>query len=133
MDSVQVVRQAIEAYEAGGIEALGPFYHPDAEIVGGPFFGPKSTYRGGLDGIRSLNAQISSGGQEVKATPTEVRVGGTPDRVLVEGVVASTSTGGKPGGAWRSWWVVVVRDGKIARLEIFHEASRALEAAGLPA
>jgi hypothetical protein len=41
MEAVEVVRQAIEAYEAGGIEALARFYHPEAEIVGGPFMGLK--------------------------------------------------------------------------------------------
>jgi ketosteroid isomerase-like protein len=133
MDPIQLVRQAIAAYEAGGIEALAPFYHPDAEIVGGPFFGPKNSYKGGVDGIRSLHGDLSEGGHEVKATPTNLRPGGTPDRVLVDGVVSSTLTDGRPGEAYRSWWLVWVRDGKIGRLEIFHEESQALAAAGLSA
>lgn len=133
MDSVQVVRQAIDAYEAGDIEALARFYHPEAEIVGGPYMGPKGIYRGGPDALRSIMDEVRRNDQELTATTTGVRRGGTPDCVLVEGVVTSRSTTGKPGGAWHSWWVILVREEKIARLEIFHEASRALEAAGLPA
>jgi ketosteroid isomerase-like protein len=133
MEAVEVVRQAIEAYEAGGIEALARFYHPEAEIVGGPFMGPKGIYRGVPDALRSMMEVVRSNGQELTATTTDVRRGGTPDRVLVEGVVTSRSTTGRPGGAWHSWWVILVRDEQIARLEILHEASRALEAAGLSA
>lgn len=133
MDSVEVVRQAIEAYETGGVEALAPFYHPEAEIVGGPYMGPKGIYRGGPDALRSIVDEVRSNDQELTATTTAVRPGGTPDRVLVEGVVTSRSTTGRPGGAWHSWWVILVREGKIGRLEVFHDASRALEAAGLSA
>jgi ketosteroid isomerase-like protein len=133
MDSIQLVHQAIEAFERGGIEELARFYHPEAEIVGGPFFGPKGTYRGGPDALRSMMGVVESNHQELTPRTTAVRPGGTPDRVLVEGVVTSKSTAGRPGGAWRSWWVVTVRDAKIARLEIFHDAAPALEAAGLPA
>jgi hypothetical protein len=59
--------------------------------------------------------------------PAAVRAAGSADRVLVEGIVTYV------GGAWRSSWVATVRDGKIARLEIFHEAPQAVLAAGLEA
>jgi ketosteroid isomerase-like protein len=74
---------------------------------------------------------VDSEYEQFKARPMEVRAGGTPDRVLVEGIVTYGSSQGRPGGAWRSWWVVQVRDEKIARLKVFHDASEALQAAGL--
>jgi hypothetical protein len=75
MGSVQLVRQAIEAYATGGIGALARFYQPEAEIVGGPFFGPEGTYRGGPDALQSITDVVKSNHQELTVSPTEVRAG----------------------------------------------------------
>jgi|SRR5919109_373612 ketosteroid isomerase-like protein len=133
MDAVDVARRAFEAYEAGGVEALAPFYHPEAEIVGGPYLGPKGTYRGGADGLRRIIASVD--GQFNEFTPKAIafRPGGSPGLVLIEGVVTYKASEGRSSGAWRSWWVANVVDGKIRRLQIFHEAAPALEAAELEA
>lgn len=125
MNAVEVVTEAMDAFAAGGIEALARFYHPEAEIVGGPYFGPKDTYRGGPEALRRIMSDVEGHYDGFTVNPATVRAGGSTDRVLVEGIVTYV------GGAWRSWWVATVRDGKIARLEIFHEAPKALLAAGL--
>lgn len=126
MEAVQVVRKALQAYESGGIEALAHFYHSEAVIIGGPLFGPTGTWTGGPDALRHLASEIDKEYEEFNARVTEVHPGGSNDRVLVEGIAE-----GKPGGAWRSWWVITVRDAKILRLEVFHEPSEAHQAAGL--
>ena len=125
MNAVEVVTEAMNAFATGGIEALARFYHADAVIVGGPYFGPKGTYRGGPEALRGIMGDVEGAYDGFAVTPTLVRAGGDSDHVLVEGVVSYKS------GAWRSWWVVGVRDGKIARLEIFHEGPPALRATGL--
>ena len=125
MKAVDVVKEAMDAFAAGGVDALAGFYHPQAEIVGGPYFGPKATYTGGPDALRRIMGDVEGEYDGFTVNPTIVRAGGIADRVLIEGIVTYV------GGAWRSWWVVTVRDGKIARLEVFHEAPKALLAAGL--
>jgi ketosteroid isomerase-like protein len=112
-------------FATGGIEALARFYHPEAEIVGGPYFGPTGTHRGGPDALRRIMSDVADEYDGFTVSPTIVRAGGVAERVLVEGIVTYV------GGAWRLWWVVTVRDGKIARVEVFHEAPKALLAAGL--
>ena len=131
MTAVDVINQAIDAYATGGLEALTRFYHPEAEIIGGPYFGPKGTYTGGPEALRRIATVVDGEYEDFKARPMQVRPGGTEDRVLVEGIVTYGASKGGPGGAWRSWWVINVRDEKIARLEIFHDASEAHRAAGL--
>lgn len=126
MDAVQVVRDAWQAYQAGGVEALARFYHPDGEIVGGPLFGPTGTWTGGPDALRKITAEVDQEYEEFNIRSADVQPGGSDDRVLVESIVEA-----RPGGAWRSWWVITILDEKIRRLEVFHEPSQAFTAAGL--
>jgi ketosteroid isomerase-like protein len=131
MDALDVIRRAYDAYAAGGVEALAPFYHPEAEIVGGPYLGPKRTYRDGPDGLRQIMANVDGQFEEFIPKPIAFRPGGSPDLVLVEGVVTYKTPKRLRSGAWRSWWVITVQDERIRRLQIFHEAAPALAAAGL--
>lgn len=133
LEPERVVREVFEAYAAGDMEAVGSFYHPEAEIVGGPLLGTKGTYRGGARGLRELTERVDREFEEFEARAVAFRPGGTEGRVLVEGIVVYKTARRQGRGAWRSWWVFTVQEAKITRLEVFHDAAQGRKAAGLPA
>lgn len=133
MDPESIVRRLLDAWAVRDIDTVADFYAPEAEIIGGPFFGERRRYPRGPNGLREALARIEQDFEEYDATPRAIRRGGSAERVLVEGLVSARSRGAAGRSAWRSWWVFVVRGGKIHHFEAFHEEGPALAAAGLPA
>jgi ketosteroid isomerase-like protein len=131
LDPESIVRRLLDAWAMRDVDTVASFYAPDAEIVGGPFFGERRTYRGGPNALRQALERVEQEFEDYEATPRAIRPGGSAECVLVEGLVSARSRGAAGRSAWRSWWVFVVRGGKIQRFEAFHEERSALLAAGL--
>jgi ketosteroid isomerase-like protein len=125
-ENVQIALKAIEAWNAGDMDALRDLYDPDAvyatppDWLGGPWAGRDAIIEEFRE-LRNTWPDDSSFGRP------EFSDGG--DRVVVQipfhsgtrGLALSTDVA----------WVYTIREGLITRLEFFHSREEALEAAGL--
>ena len=129
-ESVEIVRQAYEAFSAGGVEATRDFFAADAVLFSYPEWAGPSQYRG-HDGLRTLLAEWTDNFDEFELEVREVRRVG--DRVVMLGETVGRIKGSgvpirQPLGAVYSDF----RDGRIRRARFFPSWEEAVEAAGLP-
>ena len=140
-ENVELLKRTLGAYEGVDFVALmrdtdpadlraayEAVYHPDIEIVwvdtspdSGPFHG--------IDEAIAAFEEWFESFEEFYMTTTEYLDAG--DEVVV---TANTPGRGKGSGAqvkMTVYWVIAVKDGKIARLHEYSTKARALEAAGL--
>ena len=115
-----------------------PMVHPDVEMVADPTavemgdFGPGSTpgVAIGIDGfIRFWGEWLSAWDSWVVTEPEFVEV--DEDRVLMLGQVRARSKTHQVEMSVDGGNLITVRDGLVARIELFMDRARALEAAGL--
>jgi uncharacterized protein len=126
-ENVELVRAAMVAAERGDLEAA--LAVADAELVstrvdpdGAVFHGP--------DGFRQMLAEWDEGFDEWSFRGGEYIDAG--DRVVAR--MRQWGRGAVSGAPVEAdfWAVYEVRDGRIARFEIYSDRDRALKAAGLP-
>ena len=128
-ENVEVVRQAIEAFNEGDVEGSTAALAPEFEYVAtGRVPGAEGVYRGPEGWGRFL--ELFWG--EFEEARIEIRdLIASDDHV----VAAQTFRGrGKQSGAetsWDLWQVWTLRDGKVVRGQGFTSKEEALEAAGL--
>jgi ketosteroid isomerase-like protein len=100
-------------------ELVPPFAYPDAE----------SSYRGG-DALRRWFRQMNEIWDDFRVEPESFCDAGARVIVFVRISGAAKQSGAALG--MRAAHVVTLRDGRIARTDIFLDRAEALEAAGLP-
>jgi ketosteroid isomerase-like protein len=126
-ENVEVVKQAIAAYNRRDLDAIGALNHPDVELD--------------WSASRGLEAGIYQGREEVlrfyKNFLEMFEVTFAPDRFIESGdsvvVPNSAQVRGRDGieTVARSALVFEIRSGRVARLCLFQETREALEAVGL--
>jgi ketosteroid isomerase-like protein len=127
-ENVEVVREALEAYSTGGVEALLDVCPPDVVLYPIPEWVEDSVYRG-HEGVRKLVAWLDDfddPGWEIHEI-REVR-----DRVLVRAdLTGRMKASGVP--IRQAWGVVCsgFRDGMVGEWRFFRTWQEALEAVGL--
>ena len=128
-ENVAIVRQAYEAFAAGGVDATGPSFAPDAIHHAYPEWVTQSEYRG-PDGLRTLLAEFTDNFDNFEFDVRELRDCG--DSVVMLGEIFGRIRGSgvpirQPLGAVYSDF----RDGQIGQARNFLTWREALEAAGL--
>jgi ketosteroid isomerase-like protein len=127
-ENVEVIRQANEAFNEGGVPAARRFFAEDVEFHEPPEQpGPRKAK--GRDAVEKLFGEFDEAWTEHRSELEEVR--SLDDaRVLVFSVERFRGRDGMevaaPAGA-----IFTLREGKIVRWEAFWDRQRALEAAGL--
>ena len=129
-ENVDLVRQAIEAFNRGDVEGSITYLAQEFEYIPtGSVLGAEGVYRG-HEGWRQFLELFWGEFDEARIEIHDLRAAG--DRV----VAAQTFRGrGKQSGveaSWDLWQVWTLRDGKGLRAEVFATREAALEAAGLP-
>ena len=118
-----IVRRTFERFDAGDIEGMLEFVHPDAEFV--PVFVDKRTHRGS-ESIRGVFEGVASR-RRWRVDELEVDVVG--DRVIAGGRLHSTTTIGTAED-YPIAWVFDFADGRIVRMRSFVHRRQALAAIG---
>ncbi len=127
-ENVEVIRDANQAFNEGGVSAAKRFFADDAEFHEPPEQ-PGPRVARGIDAVEKLFGEFEEAWTAHHSDIEEVRELGA-DRVLVFSVERFRGRDGMevaaPAGA-----VFTLRDKKIVRWEAFWDRRRALEAAGL--
>jgi ketosteroid isomerase-like protein len=128
-ENVEVVRQAVEAYERGELEEMLTFVDPDGELHSAIVGGAEGSVYRGHDGFRRWHADFLETFEEVRNEWSEFRDLG--DLVLVFGRVKAQGRGSGVQLDSSMTWVFTVRYGKVVKAEGFLNRAEALEAARL--
>ena len=126
-ENVEIVRESLEAYNAGEMERLRGLYHPEV-ILRMPTGWPESGPFVGRDAVFEQFGRIREAWDRdsFELLSDVFHIG---DRVLVR--VAFNAAGRGPEGRLELTNVYTVRGGLIFGLEFFPDHYEALEAAGL--
>jgi ketosteroid isomerase-like protein len=128
LKDVELVRGMAEAFNAGGVDAVREYFHPEIEWHEDPAFPESGVYRG-IDVVVRYTDQFLSEFREIHYEAAQVREAG--DHVLADMRINGS---GKTSGATfelSAWWVLTVRDGKVIRGCAYLDRTAALEAVGL--
>ena len=126
-ENVEIARQAIEAWNAGDMDALRALYDPEAVMRNPPDWAEPGPYLG-RDAIMRQFSQVREIWPEENFFD-RVDLLDAGDRVVAQ-VDFHGGTRGLPLTADMAW-VYTMRHGLIVSLELFPSREKALEAAGL--
>ena len=126
--NVDIVRRGYEAFREGGIEAAAELLDPDIEWIPPKESPHAGTYRG-PNAVKSEVQEFTSPFEGYEWEPREFIDAG--DRVVVIGYHRGRGrqSGVEIGQEETHVWTL--RQGRITRMEMFHERAEAFEAAGL--
>ena len=128
-DAVGRVRESLEAFADGGVDAVLPYLHSDFELVVSPETALEpGSYRGG-EGLRRYFGSYDEAMGDVHSVPQHLE--GSGERVLADMVFRATGSGSGIEVELRVWLVFTLRDAKIHRIEDFPDRDSAAVAAGL--
>jgi ketosteroid isomerase-like protein len=129
-ENVEIVRRIAEAFDRGGLDAVGSYFHPDIEWHEDPSFPEAGVYRG-IDAVQSYARQFLSEFEEFRYEPVELTDAG--DHVIAN--LRITGRGKTSGAEFEiyAWWAFSVQDRKVTRCYSYLERDRALGAVGLSA
>jgi ketosteroid isomerase-like protein len=124
---IELLRAGYEAVNRGERELAFRDAHPDFELKTADRVTNPGTYRGREDTLAFFD-DLFEAFEEVRTEPEEFFDHG--DRIVAFVVVRSRPKGSSAFVENRIAHVWTMRDGKVARLEIFPEREKALEAVG---
>jgi ketosteroid isomerase-like protein len=126
-ENVELARRGFEAWEQCDLETHLSLVHEDVVCrqVGQI---DSRTYHG-LEGYIEFASEWFEPYEELRFRPSEFIDAG--DKVVVEVPQEGRLVGSDQPITGTFWFVITARDGKMARLEIYRERDRALDAAGL--
>jgi ketosteroid isomerase-like protein len=126
-DNLEIVQQAIEAFNANGVDGILPLIHPEFEATTPPDLASEpDTYRG-HDGVRRWFDSFYEAMDDIRWDAHELHE--VDDRVVVEFTLRAR---GKTSGLDFGQDAVMVwsfRDGKALRIELFQTLDEAMAAA----
>jgi ketosteroid isomerase-like protein len=128
-ENAAIVERAYATWREEGLDGLRPLMHPEVEWYPPPQAPEPGPFRGPDEILRVATSYMESFG-EFRPVPDRILPAAEPDQVLV---LATLTTVGRESGAEFTMPVghlLTVRDGLIARFEVFPEQDDALRAAG---
>ena len=129
-ENVAIVEDAYRAWGERGIEGLLSVMHPEIEWYTPPQAPEPGPHRGREAILRVVGLYMESF-DLFQPVPERILPAAAPDQVVV---LATLTTRGRGSGAEVSMPVghlLTIREGKVARFEVFTERSEALGAGGL--
>jgi uncharacterized protein (TIGR02246 family) len=126
VDSVALIRQLVERWNAGDIEGVVDLYTEDGVMLSGSEWPEQTTWRG-REGIRASIEDWRAVWESSTATFDRIEAFG--DKVLATGAWISRGRASGARGRMPMAVVFTVRNGKIAVHEWFVDHNRALAAA----
>src|SRR4051794_1709841 len=129
-ENVEIVRAALDAYNAGDIDTMLRFYAVDIEVIPDSSAFVEAEPLQGLEAFRDWLDEIAKAWISVRWEIQEARAVGT-DRVLLRGDWGGTGPGSGIEILSSFTGIYTVRDGQIDRLEFFADRDKALKVVGL--
>jgi len=129
-DDIALIRSGYELWGRGEFEQALALMHPEVEWIP-PAYAPEPGPHRGHDAVRRGIDAYFQGFAEFRPEIAEIRPTDRPGTYLAE---VQTYTKGRTSGIESTIDVlhlIEVRDGKIARLQVFTDRDEALEASGL--
>jgi ketosteroid isomerase-like protein len=132
-ENVEVIRRDYEVFEAYGFAAPADVYdelfHPDAEVVPPAIYPDTEPSYSGFEGFQRWSRQVDEMWDDWHFEPERFFDAG--DQVVVFVRVSATGTQSRVAVEMATAHVFTLRDGRIARVEIFLDRQEALKAVGL--
>ena len=125
---VELIKRSSEAFYSGDLEAAAAMVAEDAVFYRDV---PDASEYHGFEGFLAATAEWTEGFEDHAIEPQEYVDGG--ERVLVRVLQSGRGKGSGVPVAEDWWFVYEVREGRIARLEIYADPEKAHAAAGLGA
>ena len=127
-ENVEIVQQALEAFERGGLDALLPFYDPEVTWEEAEDEPEAETHRG-HDGLRALVDKWLVPFDDLRILPEEFIDAG--EAVVMPYRFRARERSSGTDITAPETWVFWVRDGKICEVREYRRKAEALEALGL--
>ena len=127
-ENIELLRAALEAYNAGDMDALRERYDPDAMIVRGLDGWPETGPVVGRDAVMRYFEQLRETWDSDSLEPTSDFIG-VGARVVVRHVWRGVGRGPESKMEWTV--VYTFRDGRVVPMEYFWDHAEALETLGL--
>jgi ketosteroid isomerase-like protein len=126
--NTETARRMAEAFTAGGLEAVRPFFHPQIEWHEDPSFPESGVYRG-VEAVAAYTEHFLSEFTGMRYETADLVDEG-------EHVIANmriTGSGKASGAAFElsAWWALTFEEGQVIRCFAYLDRTEALEAAGL--
>jgi ketosteroid isomerase-like protein len=130
-DNVERVRQAFEAIEREGWQALFPLIDPEFELTTPPELAMEPDTYHGTDGLRRYFESFEDAMKDIRIVP-EGEFLAAGDKVYFPFRLSARGKETEIEAEQRAFQVWTMRDGKGLRPEVFATREAALDAAGLP-
>jgi ketosteroid isomerase-like protein len=127
-ENMQRVREAYEALDRGGVDAVLPFFSQYVVAEESAEF-PDTERVEGHEGIKRLVSNFTDNFDDFRVDPKEFIDAG--HQVVVRVRLSGTPKGGGPQVELESFHVLAVGSEGLTRLQVFLDRHAALEAAGL--
>jgi ketosteroid isomerase-like protein len=127
-ENVEVVRQAFQALEGGGVDQFLEFCAPEIDYSVRRDLPDTRTYHG-HDGVRALAADWQRVFEDFHLQPEELTAAGDSVVAMMRISGRGTTSGVETGNPYAA--VIAVRDRKLVRISDYPTREEALEAAGL--
>ena len=128
-ENLALVREALDAYNRGGLDALFEYYDEDIVFAMDPGFPDAGTFRG-RDAVRAASDEWAQTFQEFEWEIDDlVEISDAETLAVLH--IHGLGRGSGVHVEMRVAWIITVRDGKAVRIETFLDPVKALEAAGL--
>jgi len=121
-----VVRRAFVAFNRWDVEGLLALCHHDIEWI--PLRAPEGRVYRGHAGVRAALEELAQEFEEVRNDPRDLRIAG--EAVVVGGRLVAKYRGTGVRVDRSAGWVCHVREGRLARMEVFPDGAAARRAAG---
>src|SRR3954449_6963162 len=128
-ENVEVMRQIVEAFNRGGVEAALPRFDDDVEWAGPDEWLDDHLYQG-HDGLRKLASQWTDSFDEYRLDPDRFIDAG--DSVVILLFARGRIKGSEVPIAQENSWVCRVENGKATHVQVYFSWHEGLERAGLP-
>jgi ketosteroid isomerase-like protein len=128
-ENLALVREALDAYKRGGMDALFEYYDEDIVFAVDPGFPEAGTFRG-KDAVRIYSDEWAETFQEFEWEIDDL-VEVSDAETLAVFHIHGLGRGSGVRVEMPLAWIITVRDGKAVRIESFLDPVAAFEAAGL--
>jgi ketosteroid isomerase-like protein len=125
--NLELVREALAAFERGELDRALEFAHPDIVSFRAPPLPDAQTYHG-VDGVLQMYADWTADFGEFEMEAVNFSEAG--GRIVVE--IFQRGTGRSSGApvSGHFWFVYTLADGRISRQDVYGTRQQALDAAG---
>ncbi len=128
--ALDAVRESLQAFDAGGIDAVADQLHPDFELNMEALLLDGRVYHG-VEGFRRWRIDVADALEYDRFEPHAIRFA-DDNRVVVFGRLYSKGRASAVETDVPLTHVYEIRDGKTLRLTMYSDAHQAVQAVGLP-